>query len=175
MHQVCPLFPFWLLEEYRKVNDDRYSRIQYTPIYCFSGHQPYVPILLWNVLTGSLHVSPNSIWCLTSMTIIPSPHIGNPLQCARMMMLMVQSTAKWPSREDLYKKVHPHGKSSGALGSKSLYGKTAGFLVSRIPSLPCNSYLVMKQGKYRQVSDSRDTDILDVKLPDYSRHSTWPS
>ena len=88
MHQVCPLFPFWLLEELRKVNDDRYSRIQYTPIYCFSGHQPYVPILLWNVLTGSLHVSPNSIWYLTSMTISPSSPICNPLQWNRMMMLM---------------------------------------------------------------------------------------
>ena len=46
------------------------------------------PILILEVLTGSLHVSPNSIWYLTSMTISPSSPICNPLQWARMMMLM---------------------------------------------------------------------------------------
>jgi hypothetical protein len=30
--------------EKRRETDGRYPRIQYTPIYRFSGHQPYVPI-----------------------------------------------------------------------------------------------------------------------------------
>ena len=47
------------------------------------------------------------------------------------MLIDIQSQAKWPSREDLYKAVHPNDKpGSAGLGSKSLYGKTAGFLVS---------------------------------------------
>jgi hypothetical protein len=49
MPQVCPLFQFYLcsvekLVEKRRETDGRYPRIQYTPIYRFSGHQPYVPI-----------------------------------------------------------------------------------------------------------------------------------
>jgi hypothetical protein len=101
--------------------------------------------------------------------------------------LIPQSTAKWPSRPDLYKAVHPESDNPGGagIGSRSLYGKTAGFLVSPLspPSFlnpmshipyPWTVLQTRHQGAGDTIATTvkdevgsgliiRDTAILDVK------------